>query len=277
MNTRRRPWLAVILTLTLPGLGHFYCDKKIKAAIVQILSWIVGYGSLWFFVSTDSIPVNYLLPVLIIMFWAVFLLVDVIRIARATDDDYVLGPFNRWYYYILALIVVLLPSVFLNPASKFEAFSMPSQSMNSTLFGGDYFIADLTAFEDDVPQPNDVVVFIFPGDMITKYVKRCVAGPGDTVEIKDKVFWVNGAVFDERETVQFVNPKIQPRGPNGADSPDNFGPFVVPVDSYFMMGDNRDNSYDSRWWGPVPRDLILGKAIRIHWSQDRSRIGLRVR
>lgn len=276
MNTRRRPWLAVILTLALPGLGHVYCGKKIRAALAQIIAWIVGYFSLLFFVISDSIPTNYILPILTVTAWWVLVVVDVVRIARATGDDYVLRPFNRWYYYLSAWIVVLLASVFLHPTSSYEAFSVPAQSMESALFAGDYFIADLAAYEFDNPQPNDVVVFIFPRDMVTKYVKRCVAGPGDTIVLRNKALWVNGAVFDERKTVKFVNPKIQPRNPNGADSPDNFGPFVVPADSYFMLGDNRDNSYDSRFWGTVPGDLILGKAIRIHWSRDRSRIGLRV-
>lgn len=276
MNSRRQSWLAVILTLTLPGLGHFYCGNNTRAAIAQIISLIIGYGSLSFFVTTDSIPLNYLLPVLVIIAWAAFLLVDVVRIARATNDDYVLGAFNRWYYYLLILIIAHVAFALTSPTFKYKAFAIPSVAMESTLLVGDYLIVDLTAYESDNPEPNDVVVFIFPRDMVTKYVKRCVAGPGDSVEIRDKVLWVNGAVFDERETVQFVNPKIQPRGPNGADSPDNFGPFVVPVDSYFMMGDNRDNSYDSRWWGPVSRDLIVGKVMRLHWSQDRSRIGLRV-
>ena len=277
MNTRRRPWLAVILTIALPGLGHFYCGKKIRAASAQIITWIIAYFSLSFFVISDSIPTNYLLPILVVTTWAVLLVVDVVRIARATSNDHVLGHFNRWYYYILAFIIAELAIVVISPTIKYKAFAIPSAGMESTLFVGDYMFADLTAYDVDHPQPNDVVVFIFPRDMVTKYAKRCVAGPGDMVEIRNKVLWVNGAVFDERETIQFVNPKIQPRDSGGADSPDNFGPFVVPDSNYFMLGDNRDNSYDSRWWGPVARDLILGKAIRIHWSRDRSRIGMRVR
>jgi signal peptidase I len=134
----------------------------------------------------------------------------------------------------------------------------------------------MNAYDENGPAVNDVVVFIFPEDMVTRYIKRCVAGPGDTVEIKDKVLLINGQQAPEPKTIQFVKPKTAQRGPGGTDSPDNFGPFVVPRRSYFMMGDNRDNSYDSRFWGAVPRHLILGMALRIHVSDNFDRIGMRI-
>jgi signal peptidase I len=118
----------------------------------------------------------------------------------------------------------------------------------------------------DEPEPGDVVIFIYPVDGATKYIKRCVAGPGDTVEVRDKALYVNGVRFEDPPESKFVDPHVQPRRPGGKSSRDNFGPIVVPINSYFMMGDNRDNSYDSRFWNAVPRDLILGEAMMIHWS-----------
>jgi len=168
--------------------------------------------------------------------------------------------------------------------SVVEAYKIPSASMEDTLLIGDFLLANkfiygarlplvdwrLPALRD--PEPGDVVIFIYPVDGATKYIKRCVAAAGDTVLVADKQLYVNGAPFPNPEHAKFSDTypngeqRIKSRGPGGRDSRDNWGPYVVPPHSFFMMGDNRDNSSDSRYWGPVPRDLVLGKALIIHWS-----------
>jgi signal peptidase I len=180
---------------------------------------------------------------------------------------------------ILALII---------KTSIVEAYKIPSQSMEDTLLVGDFLLANkfiygarlplvdwrLPAVRD--PQPGDVVIFDYPVDGVTKYIKRCVAGPGDTVEVKDKQLYVNGRIFPNPRFAKFIDTTpdgrqvIQPRRAGGGDSRDNWGPWIVPRNSYFMMGDNRDNSWDSRFWKAVPRNLILGKAMIVHWSWDDS-------
>jgi len=156
-----------------------------------------------------------------------------------------------------------------------EAYKIPSSSMEDTLLVGDFLLANkfvygarlplvnwqLPAFSN--PEPGDVIIFIFPRDGVTKYIKRCIAGPGDTVEVVDKVLFVNSKEFPNPERSRYED--VRKPG-------DNFGPYVVPPNSYFMMGDNRDNSYDSRFWGPVRREYILGEAMMIHWSWDDSRL-----
>jgi signal peptidase I len=203
------------------------------------------------------------------------------RVQRRTFADVAWDNFKQ----ILAAVILAL----VIKTSIVEAYKIPSQSMEDTLLVGDFLLANkfvygarlplvnwrLPALKD--PQPGDVVIFIYPVDGVTKYIKRCVAGPGDTVEIKDKVLYVNGKRFPDPEHAKFIDtlrsgaPVIQQRRAGGLDSRDNFGPYIVPRNCYFMMGDNRDNSYDSRYWGAVHRELILGEAILIHWSWDDSK------
>ncbi|MCP4685927.1 MAG: signal peptidase I [bacterium] len=177
---------------------------------------------------------------------------------------------------VLALII---------KTSIVEAYKIPTASMEDTLLVGDFLLANKFVYGAQLPLVNwrmpavgdpergDIVIFIFPGDQNgTKYIKRCVGIPGDTIEVKNKNLYVNGERFPDQDKAKFSdttrlgNLRIQPRGPGGQNSRDNFGPYVVPKESYFMMGDNRDNSYDSRFWGPVPAPLILGEAMVIHWS-----------
>lgn len=186
---------------------------------------------------------------------------------------------------ILAAVVMAL----VIKTSIVEAYKIPSQSMEDTLLVGDFLLANkfiygarlplvnwrLPAIRE--PKPGDVVIFIYPVDGVTKYIKRCVAVHGDTIEVKNKVLYVNGKRFPNPEFSKFIDSSgdgrmiVQPRRAGGLDSRDNFGPYLVPQNRYFMMGDNRDNSYDSRYWGAVPEDNILGEAILIHWSWDDSR------
>jgi signal peptidase I len=159
-----------------------------------------------------------------------------------------------------------------------EAFTIPSGSMEPTLLVGDYLFVnrlsyvvkvpftDMVLFDTGKPKPGDTVVFRFPLDHSKDFIKRVVAKEGDTVEIRDKVVYVNGQRIDDSRA----------RFTNHADIPaslspqDNLGPIIVPPDSYFVMGDNRDNSFDSRFWGFVKSDDLVGKAEVLYFSYDHS-------
>jgi signal peptidase I len=186
-------------------------------------------------------------------------------------------------------IVIAIFLAFIIKTSVVEAYKIPSSSMEDTLLVGDFLLANkfvygarlwlvnwrLPAIRD--PKRGDVVIFIFPADdKGTKFIKRCVGTPGDTILLKDKVLFVNGKVFPNPPHSKFIDTtadgklNLQPTGSPDQSAKVNFGPYVVPANSFFMMGDNRDNSYDSRWWGPVPKENILGEAILVHWSWDDS-------
>jgi len=112
-------------------------------------------------------------------------------------------------------------------------------------------------------QRGDIIVFRFPEDEDKDFIKRVIGLPGDTIQVRNKVVHINGTPFDDHAFTQHTDPPIH----DGHISPrDNFGPVTVPEDAYFVMGDNRDHSLDSRFWGYVRTEKVRGKAFRIYWS-----------
>lgn len=163
---------------------------------------------------------------------------------------------------IIALVLALIIRTFI-----IQAFKIPSGSMLETLQIGDRlfvtkFAYDIKApFTDwsilslDDPEHGDVIVFRYPEDPSKDFIKRVAGVPGDVVEVRDHVLYRNG------EPVEEPHVELHP-GPTRV----HFGPQTVPEDHYFVLGDNRFNSHDSRFWGFVPRSHIKGKAWRIYWS-----------
>ena len=170
----------------------------------------------------------------------------------------------------IALILALIIK-----CSVVEAYKIPSGSMEDTLLIGDFLLANKFIYGAKIPllpvhlpalrepKPGDIVIFKYPRNPKVNYIKRCVAVEGQTVQIKDKVLYIDGKRVPDPSLVKYTDPGT--RSPR-RDPRDNFGPYKVPEGHLFMMGDNRDNSADSRYWGPLPRELVLGKAMIIHWS-----------
>lgn len=178
------------------------------------------------------------------------------------------------YGYLKALFWAVLLAFFVK-ASLAEAYRVPSSSMEDTLLIGDFVLSNKVIFGGRIPftgwrlpdirhpQQGDIITFKWPGDRKTDYVKRCVAVAGQVVEVRDKILYVDGKVFPDPAHAKYIG---QGRPFDKGDRRDNFGPFTVPPGTIFAMGDNRDNSYDSRYWGPVPLDLVEGKVMAIQWS-----------
>jgi signal peptidase I len=179
-----------------------------------------------------------------------------------------------WHYAWLLFFALVL--AFMIKESVVEAYRIPSESMENTLLVGDFLMANkfiygayvpfthwrLPALRD--PEPGDVIVFLFPEDRRKSFIKRIVASGGDTVEIIAKKVFVNHTKVAEPSTAFHFDEITIPKGVG--QPRDNFGPLLVPQGEYFVLGDNRDNSADSRYWGCVPRDLIIAQAFLIHWS-----------
>jgi signal peptidase I len=179
-----------------------------------------------------------------------------------------------WQEYGEALLIALVLALVIR-AFLVQAFSIPSGSMQPTLLIGDYLLVNKftygirNPFTNKVwipvgrPQRGDVVVFIFPQDPSKDYIKRVIGLPGEQVQVINKKVYINGRLVETPQAV-YADASVYPATPG--QSRDNFGPLVVPPDSYFVMGDNRDQSYDSRFWGCVSLDVLRGKAFIIYFS-----------
>ena len=175
-----------------------------------------------------------------------------------------------WREYGEALFVALILALVIR-TFVVQAFKIPSESMVKTLLVGDHLLASKFSYGIKIPFTHsyiykgsdpvkgDIIIFEYPNDPSVDYIKRIIGTPGDTIEVRNKQLFRNGEPVKE-SFVRFTEPdRIQPVR-------DNFGPVTVPADKYFVMGDNRDNSMDSRFWGFVDRSAIRAKAWRIYWS-----------
>lgn len=167
-----------------------------------------------------------------------------------------------------------------------QAFTIPSGSMMDTLLVGDYILVNKFLYGPEIPftdwrlpairrpQRGDIIVFKFPVDEKRDFIKRVIGTPGDEVVVRGHQVQVNGKVLNE-PYVRQTDSALAHSGPLFCNYAFACEPTVVPADSYFVMGDNRDNSQDSRYWGFVRRDKIKGKAFLIYWSWDSDRHWLR--
>jgi len=177
--------------------------------------------------------------------------------------------------YFEAIFIAILLALFIR-TFVVQAFKIPSGSMLPTLLIGDHLLVNKFIYGLRIPfsgklllpykKParGDVVVFRYPKDKSIDYIKRVVGTPGDTIEIRTKKVFINGQAVEDSHA-HISSPAVL----NAASSPrDNLGPILVPEGRIFVMGDNRDNSYDSRFWGFVDQKDILGKAFILYWSWD---------
>ena len=160
---------------------------------------------------------------------------------------------------IIALVLALIIRTFI-----VQAFKIPSGSMLPTLQIGDHILVNKFILHFTSPKRGDIIVFKYPKDEGRDFIKRIVAIPGDKLEVRNKEVFLNDQLLDEAYVIH-----SDPNAQDQSFSPrDFFGPVIVPPGNYFMMGDNRDHSMDSRFWGFLDHKKIRGKAFLIYWSWD---------
>lgn len=167
---------------------------------------------------------------------------------------------------VVAVVVALSAAAAVTIRVSFaQAFRIPTPAMAPALEREDFVFVSKFAYRGSEPERGDIVVFEYPRDRNLDYVKRVMGLPGETIEIRDQVLFVDGRKVEDPWGV-FIN---EGGPPSRSSRLDNFGPVVVPEGEYFMLGDNRNKSVDSRLFGYVSRELLIGKVILCYWPVSR--------
>lgn len=181
--------------------------------------------------------------------------------------------------YFESIVIAVILALFVR-TWVVQAFKIPTGSMENNLLIGDHLLVNKFIFG---PTPlaigrhtlpvreihrDDVIVFKYPDDPSRDFIKRVIGLPGETVELRNKKVYINGKPLDEPFVHFLTPPSAENEEITAYDVRENFGPVTVPADHLFVMGDNRDNSEDSRYWGFLPRSYVKGKALVIYWSYE---------
>jgi signal peptidase I len=184
--------------------------------------------------------------------------------------------------YFESIVIAVILALFVR-TWVVQAFKIPTGSMENNLLIGDHLLVNKFIFG---PTPlaigravlpvrpirrGDIVVFKYPDEPERDFIKRVIGLPGETIELKNKKVHVNGQPLDEPYVHFITAPSNDYQEVTSFDVRERFGPVTVPADHYFVMGDNRDNSQDSRYWGFLPRGHVKGKALLIYWSYESAR------
>jgi len=184
--------------------------------------------------------------------------------------------------YFESIVIAVVLALFVR-TWVVQAFKIPTGSMENNLLIGDHLLVNKFVFG---PTPlaigrhtlpvrpirrGDIVVFKYPDEPDRDFIKRVIGLPGETIELKNKKIYVNGQGLDEPYVHFLTPPSNDYQEVTSFDLRERFGPVTVPADHYFVMGDNRDNSQDSRYWGFLPRSYVKGRALLIYWSYESGR------
>ncbi|MFC1737565.1 signal peptidase I [Planctomycetota bacterium] len=302
LKNKRHVWIAIMFSLILPGMGHIYCGKLIRGLMFTFLNML----PLPLIMGLLSVPHYHLLVEII--FFLIFTggmvqliaIIDSAVIAKKSQY-YELKEYNRPIVYILLLFLIIGNGVgnsFYFRDKFLEAFRVPAASNYPTIVPNDRLLANKMAYKKSDPKRGDLIVFLNPEDRRINYIKRVVALPGDTVEIKDYQLYINDQKLQRRQLPDSVLDKIgieirgeplkgdvyeetndeakykiflaSPANPNLA----NFAKITVPKYHCFVLGDNLNDSRDSRHFGPIPLATIKGRADYLYWpAKDCSRFG----
>lgn len=303
-KNKRWPWVAVTLSVIMTGLGHIYCGRIVKGLVLAFISCILIpfiFGA--FSVSHSTTRITVIIAALLAssVIW-LFAIIDSGYTAKRTTESYILKDYNRWYVYLILILMGTGGSsqIAFNVRTIFlEAFRVPVASNYPTMIPNDRFLANKIAYKNSDPQKGDLVVFTNPQDRRQNYIKRVVAVAGETVEIRNGEIYVNDQKLPRHKLPQSTldniritikRDKIEPlegdvfEETNGdakykiflADHkpPADFAKITVPDHHCFVLGDNRNLSYDSRNFGPVLLATIKGRADYLYFpAKDWSRFG----
>ena len=166
----------------------------------------------------------------------------------------------------LFLLIVFIAIILLTKTYFISPYKIPAKSMVPTLLPGDHILVNKLFYKTHEPLPGDVIIFELPRNPNQAFIKRIIGKPGDKIQIKRKTLYLNDNSMSEPYAIN-TDPRVVPQK---AQPRDYYGPIIVPEDHLFMLGDNRDFSSDSRFWGFLPIKGVKGKVSNIYWSWDKN-------
>ncbi len=274
----RDPFIAALLSLLVPGLGQIYNGKGALGLVFLLIS--IALPFLW---GVSGWPRNFIGLVafaLAAIVFRLFIVVHAFIQARRTRETK-LKKYQTTGVYAFFIIISLGLTIFV-PARIWMSslgvspYKISTASMMPTLQKDDCLMTDPKAYDGQAPNRGALIVFAYPRDPTKQFLMRVIATEGETVEINNKQVFIDGEPLQEPYKVHIdsrVNTKNDSRGYEDVIR-DNYGPVTVPPGHCFVMGDNRDNSMDSRFWGFLPLANVKGQALYIYWATDNKRIGL---
>jgi signal peptidase I len=283
--SKRIPLAAVLLSFAGTGVGHIYCGRLGKGLVLFFLSF--AFAPLIVLAAGQIASIGMLILILgaLALMLAVFIYaaVDAGLLALRQGERYRLKEYNRWYIYLILIVVSLTYPTNLASSIRehvLHAFKIPSSSMLPSVMPGDYILLNKAFYKTQALRRGDVIIFTYPNDRRLYFIKRIAALPGDSIEIREGVVYVNDQPLNLRplsvNELSDYTPKADERifeetsgtarypiliDPSYADMTKS----IIPDGHCFVLGDNRGHSRDSRQFGPVPLADIRGRLEYIYW------------
>lgn len=270
----KEPLLSLMLAFICPGLGHVYCGYVQLGIIFLIAPLLIAAGLGWHVIQPDTKLYAWMwIPVVAGVIFSLYILIDSYRCANRYNKEHNLErkiTGGKRALYIFGILICMFVIDLGTPIASYirenvvQAFKIPSGAMQPTLIPKDRILADKSAYKDASPQRGDIVVFKYPEDPSRDFIKRVVGLPGESLEIREGKIYINGQMLSGSSKIAEIY--YYNRGPNAQQ-----GQAVdIPAGHYFVMGDNSQSSHDSRFWGFVPEENLIGKAYKIYYPFARS-------
>lgn len=276
----KEPLLALLLAFVFPGLGQMYSGRiKRGFAIIGIyLGTSLAVLPMALYVINPQTRFTIVLVALFAILalfgvaFGIFVLIDAYRCAKAFNRENHLERKIAWgkrILFIFGIVIVLCIPSYDEPLKAYiknnivQAFRFPSGSMEPTIQKGDRLLADKSIYKKSKPQRLDLIVFKYPQDPQRDFAKRLIAFGGETVEIREGHIYINGQLVTDQK---IKDKYYYNRGEYGEAGK----PVSVPEGHYYVLGDNSTSSHDSRYWGFVPEENLIGKIYKIYWPMNRS-------
>lgn len=285
----RNPILAFFLALFFPGFGQVY-NGQIKKGIIFLLvtftlPLFLGFTKIGIFF------IGFFLIIFIDFIFRIYVIYDAVKNAKKLKN-YILKPYNSWFYYLTIIIGIVTITWFYdyNSIVGVKSYSIPTTSNEPTIKVGDKVVGDLNAFDDAKPNYGDIVIFQ-KKDSLNPWIYRIVGLPNDKLKIENNFLVINGkkcktSFIKETKSEVFNVNEYEEELPNGLkhkiytfkkpfeENKNSITEINIPANSYFLIGDNRDNAMDSRYIGVITKEEILAKVVFGYWGKTNDRINI---